>query len=111
MIDPTVRLDLLTAQATDPDVSVILLDVVLGYGAEPDPAARLAPAIAEALATAARPLAVVVALVGTDGDPQGRDAQAEALAKAGAAVYTSNAQAAEVAATLAAGRTLEGARA
>lgn len=111
MIDPTVRLDLLAAQAADPDVSVILLDVVLGYGAEPDPAARLAPAIGDALATAGRPLAVVVALVGTDGDPQGRDAQAEALAKAGAAVYTSNAQAAQVAATLAAGRTLEGARA
>ncbi|GAB3301459.1 FdrA family protein [Epidermidibacterium keratini] len=111
MIDPTVRLDLLAAQAADPEVSVILLDVVLGHSAEADPAARLAPAIADALASAGRPLSVVVALCGTDGDPQGRDRQADALAAAGAAVYTSNAEAAQVAANLAAGRTLEGARA
>ena len=49
MIDPTLRLELLAQQAADPDVAVLLLDVVLGLAADPDPAGRLAPAIAEAL--------------------------------------------------------------
>lgn len=103
MIDPSVKLDLLRAQAADPEVSVILLDVVLGHCAEPDPAAGLAPVIAEAISSAGRPLAVIVSLCGTDGDPQGRERQAQALADAGATVYASNAEAARVAASLAAG--------
>ncbi len=46
MIDPTLRLDHLARAAADPDTAVLLLDVVLGHGAEPDPAALLAPALA-----------------------------------------------------------------
>jgi succinyl-CoA synthetase alpha subunit len=106
MIDPTVKLDLLAAQAADPDVTVILLDVVLGYGSEPDPAGRLALAISRAIGTAAaggRTLTVVVSLCGTAGDPQDRAAQATALAHAGADVYLSNAAAAGAAARAAAG--------
>ncbi|HET8590051.1 MAG TPA: DUF1116 domain-containing protein, partial [Nakamurella sp.] len=105
MIDPSVKLDLLAAQAADPDVTVILLDVVLGYGSEPDPAARLAPAIDRAIGTAAaggRRLTVIVSLCGTAGDPQNRAAQAAALAHAGAEVYLSNAAAARAAARAAA---------
>ena len=67
---------------------VLLLDVVLGHGAEPDPAALLAPAIAQV------PQPVVVALVGTAHDPQDRDRQADQLAAAGAEVHLSNAGAA-----------------
>jgi FdrA protein len=103
MIDPSLRLDLLAAQAADPDVRVLLLDVVLGHGAEADPAARLAPAIRQALRGAGRPLAVVVSLIGTLGDPQHRDRQAAQLAAAGAAVFVSNAAAARTAAAVAAG--------
>lgn len=101
MIDPSVKYDLIAAQAADPDVSVILLDVVLGHCAEPDPAAGLAPVIADAIASAGRPLAVIVSLCGTDADPQGRERQAQALAEAGAAIYASNARAAAVAAAIA----------
>jgi succinyl-CoA synthetase alpha subunit len=107
MIDPTVRLDLLAAQAVDPEVSVVLLDVVLGMGAEADPARRLAPAIAAAIDTASaagRSLSVVVTLCGTTADPQHRESQATALVHAGAEVYLSNAQAATRAAGIAAGR-------
>jgi FdrA protein len=107
MIDPTLRLQRLGAEAGDPACSVVLLDVVLGYGADPDPAATLAPAIAEARAVAGqsgRELAVVVSLCGTRGDPQGFDRQAEALHDAGASVYLSNAAAARRAAALAGGR-------
>ncbi|MER7546001.1 FdrA family protein [Spirillospora sp. NPDC127506] len=92
MIDPTLRLEALRAEAADPGCGVLLLDVVLGYGAEPDPAAALAPAIADAAGS--RPdLAVVVSLCGTPGDPQDRDRQAAALCEAGADVFGSNAQA------------------
>ncbi|MFG3436365.1 FdrA family protein [Nonomuraea sp. NPDC047897] len=88
MIDPTLRLEAL-ARAEPGDV--VLLDVVLGHVADPDPAAALAPALARCPATA------VVALVGTEGDPQGLHRQAEALARAGATVFASNAQAARYA--------------
>jgi len=108
MMDGSLRRERLAIEAADPEVGVILLDVVLGHGAHPDPAAELAPAIADAHATAARDgrqLSVVVSLTGTAGDPQGRDRQAEALAKAGAVVFASNAAAAQHAATLVASRT------
>jgi FdrA protein len=89
MIDASLRLQRLAAEAADPSTSVVLLDVVLGHGAHPDPAAELAPAIA-----AAGELAVVVALIGSTGDPQGFAAQAARLHEAGADVFASNAAAA-----------------
>ncbi|MDP9866717.1 MULTISPECIES: FdrA family protein [Streptosporangium] len=94
MIDPTLRLE---ALAQVPSGDVALLDVVLGHGADPDPSARLAPGITAAVAGG---VAVVVALVGSEGDPQGTAAQARALRAAGAAVFVSNAQAARHAAGL-----------
>ncbi|MEU8038023.1 FdrA family protein [Streptosporangium sp. NPDC049078] len=99
MIDPTLRLE---ALAEVPPGDVVLLDVVLGHGSDPDPSARLAPAIAEAVAGG---VTAVVALVGSEGDPQGLAAQAGALNAAGAAVFTSNAEAAGYAARVAAGIT------
>lgn len=89
MIDPSLRERRLLVEAADPGVGVVLLDVVLGHGAQADPAATLAPVIADAVAA----VAVVVALVGTRGDPQGLDRQGEALAEAGAHVHLSNAEA------------------
>ncbi len=85
MIDPTLRLEHLARAAADPDTAVLLLDVVLGHGAEPDPAALLAPA----LSGVRQP--VVVSVVGTAADPQGLDRQVRALADAGAEVHLSNA--------------------
>ena len=92
MIDPTLRLEAIAALASSGEPAVLLLDVVLGYGSEPDPAASLAPALRAARASAGT-LPVVVALVGTDADPQGWSRQADALAEAGAAVFASNAAA------------------
>jgi FdrA protein len=87
MIDPTLRLEHLARAAADPETAVVLLDVVLGHGAEPDPAALLAPAVARI------DQPVVVAVVGTAGDPQGLDRQVRGLADAGAEVHLSNANA------------------
>jgi FdrA protein len=98
MIDQTVRLDRLGAAATDPTVGVILMDVVLGYGANADPAVELVPAVRRARDAGA---AVVVSLCGTQRDPQQRDRQAERLQEAGASVWLSNAAAAREAARLA----------
>jgi len=85
MIDSTLRLEHLARAADDARTGVLLLDVVLGHGAEPDPAADLARAIAGI----DRP--VVIALVGTSSDPQDLSRQAEQLAAAGAEVHLSNA--------------------
>lgn len=100
MIDTSIRIDWILKQAADPATGTLLLDVVLGHGSHADPAADLAPALAQARATAAaqgRDLRIVVSLCGSAGDPQGLDRQAEALAAAGAAVYASNAAAARAA--------------
>ncbi len=102
MIDQRLRTDRLSAEAANPATAVIMLDVVLGHGAHPDPASELAPAIAAArTAGAGRGLAVVVSLIGARSDPQGLTAQANALAEAGAHVFASNAQAARFACQLA----------
>ena len=102
MIDQTVRVERLAAAGQDESVGVVLMDVVLGYGANANPAAELAPIVERVVNAGA---AVVVSLCGTTGDPQGRDAQAGALHDAGASVYLSNAEAALEAARLATTRT------
>jgi FdrA protein len=97
MIDQTVRIDRLADAAADKSIGVILMDVVLGYGANADPATELAPEIEKAVAAGA---AVVVSLSGTRGDPQNRDTQAQILHNAGASVWLSNAAASMEAARL-----------
>ena len=93
MMDNALRILRLQQEAEDPEVAVLVLDVVLGYGAHPDPAGELAPAIARARAAAnqaGRYLEVVAVVVGTDDDPQGLAAQVQRLEEAGAKVETSN---------------------
>src|SRR6266511_3971133 len=94
MIDGSLRIE---ALAREP-AGVVLLDVVLGHAADPDPAAALAPALA---AAGERGVLGVVSLIGTAGDPQGMPRQAAALCEAGAAVFASNAEAARYAVGLA----------
>ncbi len=93
MMDNDLRIRRLEAEANDPQVAVILLDVVLGFGAHPDPAAELAPAIAKSKAKvkeAGRYLEIVVVVSGTDEDPQDLDSQIQKLTDAGGVVETSN---------------------
>lgn len=103
MIDPRLRSEFIADAARDPSVAVVLLDVVLGYGAHPDPAGALVPAIAEArdiAAGAGRGLSVVASVCGTAGDPQGLAGQEAALARAGVLLTGSNAGAARLAARI-----------
>jgi succinyl-CoA synthetase alpha subunit len=101
MIDHRLRNERIVAEAADPEVAVILLDVVLGYGSHPDPASEMIPALAAARARAAkgkRRIAFVGFVCGTAGDPQNLAAQEAALRKAGVALAASNAAAARLAA-------------
>jgi FdrA protein len=91
MIEPELRNEHVARALADPDVAVLLVDVVLGYGSHPDPAGVL---VKENLAAKA----VVASVVGTEGDPQVRSHQVERLRAAGVVVAPSNAMAAERAA-------------
>ncbi len=87
MIDNSLRLERLGALVDDVSVGTVLIDVVLGHGAADDPAGELQDAIRDIS------VPVFVSLIGTGGDPQNRDLQANLLTEAGAEVHLSNANA------------------
>jgi len=100
MIDASLRSERLLKEAARPDVAVILLDIVLGYVASPDPAGDLIPAIREAKDRArkkGRTLAFVAHVCGTEKDPQGLIAQENKLRQQGVMVFPTNALAAKAA--------------
>ena len=94
MIDPAVRDAPLIEALSDRGIGVILLDVVIGYGAHPDPAGHLAGVLKAH--TGGGPL-VVASVTGTETDPQGWSRQASILTGAGVLVAPSNADAAALA--------------
>jgi len=96
MIDPSIRNERLAAVFDDPRNAVLLLDVVLGYGSDPDPAGALAQGITAGLAelhATGRDLAVVASVCGTEDDPQSLSTQTLTLERAGVTVMPSNAAA------------------
>lgn len=86
MIDPTTRSTEIEKLAAMPEVGVLLLDVVLGYGACADPAGAVVEAIEQVRRKRAAPLVVIATMTGTDADPQGRSEQIAILRDAGVAV-------------------------
>jgi FdrA protein len=107
IIDPSLRSAAVARAGGDRGVGVVLVDVILGDGAHPDPAGALAVAIGEARARARRArrtLEVVAHVVGTDVDPQGLADQEGKLRKAGARICPTNRLAAELARDLVRGR-------
>jgi len=103
MIDPGARTELIRREGRDPSTAVVLIDVVLGHGAHPDPAGVLAPACADVLAHADGP-PIVAYVLGTERDPQGYQAQRRAFEDAGCIVAPTGARGALVAAAIAARR-------
>jgi len=106
MIDPSLREERIAREAGDPEVAVLLLDMVLGYGSHPDPAGAVIAALEKAMSKAASRgghLTVIASITGVAGDPQDITAQRRTLEKAGCVVMPSNYQAAMLA-----GRILEG---
>lgn len=100
MIDTRLRVERIIEEAKDPETALLLIDLVLGYGSNEDPAGAMAPAIAKAKKIAeseGRYLSVVASICGTDKDPQNMEEQAEKLKEAGVIIMPSNAQAARMA--------------
>jgi FdrA protein len=97
MIDQAARIERLLQEAADPEVRVILLDVVIGWGAHADPAGELAVAVAQAkrmAAQAGRELAVIGFVCGTELDPQVLAQQEATLRAVGMVLAGSSANAA-----------------
>jgi FdrA protein len=103
MIDPGTRSDLIVKAGDSPESGVLLVDLVLGRGAHPNPAFPLAEAVREGqrrASAAGRRLVTVGSIVGTAHDPQGLTAQRAQLEAAGIEVFPTNAEAARFAALL-----------
>lgn len=99
MIEPAVRDAELARAIADPTVGIVLVDLVLGYGAHADPAGRFREAwLRLTIGNRNRPH-IVASITGTEGDPQGLSTQREILAGI-ATVCGSNADAAHLAARL-----------
>ncbi len=97
MIDPSARIERLLKEAADPSVRLIVLDVVIGWGAHADPARALAAAIVQAKRLAAqggRHLAVLGFVCGTEQDPQVLTQQEAQLRAAGMVLAGNSANAA-----------------
>lgn len=103
MIDFDLRLKRLRREAADPETALIILDVVLGWGAHPDPSSELVPVL-----KALPPEIVVVChVLGTKDDPQDKERQVRELAATGAKVFTAHEAAVDYALrVLSAGRRL-----
>jgi FdrA protein len=86
MIDNDLRIRRMKQEANDPEVSLILFDIVLGEGAHPDPAGELVPVISE-LKEKRPELEFVAIVIGTDDDPQEIQSQMKRSAGAGIVVY------------------------
>lgn len=95
MIDPELRNRMLGEALADPRVGVVLLDVVIGYGAHADPAGLVAAEMRRARRAGAL---VIASVTGTEDDPQVYSRQVASLREAGVLVSGSNAEAAEAAA-------------
>jgi FdrA protein len=94
MIEPSVRDEPLLTALKDPNVGVVLIDFVLGYGAHADPAGHLVAALGQR--GSGGPV-IVASVTGTEADPQRRSVQVRTLESAGVIVAPSNASAARLA--------------
>lgn len=103
-VDLVPRCERFLKEARDWEAGVVVLDVVLGHGAHPDPAGELVRAVEEAKRTTDRGggyLSVIASFVGTPRDPQRLEVQHKKFEKSGAIIMPSNAQAARMAALVA----------
>src|SRR5699024_6231239 len=103
MIDPTNRAEHMKKAMEDESTSVILFDLVLGYGSHDDMASALAPSI-ESLREQAekenREVHFVTTICGTERDPQGYEQQKQIMEDAGVIVCQTNNAAVEKALAL-----------
>ena len=94
MIDPSVRDDLFVEALSNSDVSMVLFDVVIGFGSHSDPAGHVA-AIIKKFNHSNK--VMISSVTGTDNDPQSYILQKQILESAGVLVASSNFDAANIA--------------
>ncbi len=85
MMDNDLRIRRMWQEAQDPDTGIIVLDVVLGEGAHPDPTSELVPAIRQIKDK--HPVEFAALVIGTPEDPQEMDNQISQLEQAGVTVF------------------------
>lgn len=93
MIDGTGRARRILTESHDPEIAILLIDIILGYNSSPTPVAELIDSISEAMDIVERRgghLEVVASMCGTDDDFQNRDHQISLLREVGVRVYSSN---------------------
>ena len=93
MIDPSSRIERLLKEADDPEVGVIILDFVIGYGSHEDPVGVTLPAIINAKQKAAargQHLEILGYVLGTDLDTPKLSEQVDKLASAGVTISSSS---------------------
>ena len=100
MIEPRLRNERILLECEEPDVAVLLLDLVLGYGSHPDPAGAVLKALESARERGGY-LSVVASLTGTVGDYQNLEKQREKLLSIGCRVMPSNYRASRLAVEIA----------
>ncbi|MBZ9685379.1 acyl-CoA synthetase FdrA [Clostridium estertheticum] len=96
MIDPVARVERLPKEAADDEVAIVLMDFVLGYGSNIDPAGEMLQSIIDAkkaMQNKNKYLCVIGYICGTEGDPQNYKYQHEMLENVGVILMPSNAQA------------------
>lgn len=94
MIDNDLRIRRMKQEAADPEVGMILFDVVLGEGSHADPAGELAPVIKE-IRDQRLEIEFVAIVIGTDDDPQNPQSQVSTLEEAGVKVFRTATEAVE----------------
>ena len=94
MIDNDLRIRRMKQEADDPEVGMILFDVVLGEGSHLDPASELVPAIRE-INQKRKEIEFVAMVIGTDEDPQNIQSQIEQLEETGVTVFRTAAETVE----------------
>jgi len=96
MIDFRFRKERIVKEAGDPSVGVILLDIILGYGSNMDPASEIAEAVMKAREIN-KTVIFVSSVIGTDEDPQNLSQQVKRLQETGVFVAPTSARAADIA--------------
>lgn len=100
MIAPELRTESMIKEGTSFDVSVVLFDVMLGYGSHENPAKIAADAIKEIRKInepEKRHITFIASICGVDEDPQNFTIQKEILEEAAVIVMPTNAQAVKLA--------------
>jgi FdrA protein len=94
MIDNDLRIRRMKQEAADPEVGMILFDVVLGEGSHPDPAGELVPVLKE-IREKRLETEFVAIVIGTEDDPQNLQSQLDQLKEAGVTIFRTVTEAVE----------------